>query len=644
MRKIYWIGLGVIAIGAAAFFYIQHSLSAPLLTDEDIAAMKADVQTQDETAFIIPDQQAAVVQPANPLQNAYFGDLHVHSDQSFDSYIFGNRLTLDQSYRFAKGETLNNPAGEVMQLTVPLDFAAVTDHAEGFGLFELCADDGKSDEAEEFCEQRETPNYNLFMELRKRGEQRPVASFDDISGDPAKMRKFADSTWKKIVATADKHNEPGTFTTFAAYEYSPVLPDRGKLHRNVIFRGGKVPSHAISSAEAQSEIDLWAGLVRDCKEPCAFLTIPHNPNRTWGLAFASHTIDGDAYTTEDWQIRAKYEPLVEMYQIKGNSECSIGFGTSDEECGFEQYLPRCEAGQETGCIHPTSMARDGLKKGLLLDQQLGVNPFRFGMIGATDTHLSNPGDTEAWDFRGFAGMLSASAEARLAPGRNGDYSNLFRTPGGLAAVWAEENTREALFAAMQRKEVYATSGTRIKLRFFGGFDYRDTIIDAQDALNTAYANGVPMGGNVSAVADKTPTFFIWAMRDPLSAPLDRVQLVKGWTENGETKEEVRDIICSENRAIDPSTGRCPAINAKVNLKNCAVDEDRGAPELRTFWRDENFRADQNAFYYVRVIQNPTCRWSTYDSLRLGKTPPENVSATNTEMAWSSPIWFNALTR
>ncbi|MEP2989478.1 MAG: DUF3604 domain-containing protein [Parasphingorhabdus sp.] len=644
MRKIYWIGLGIVAIGAAAFLYIQHSLSAPLLTDEDIAAMKADVLAQDETAFTIPGQIKAATQDANPLKNAYFGDLHVHSDQSFDSYIFGNRLTLDQSYRFAKGEILNNPAGEKMQLTVPLDFAAVTDHAEGFGLFELCADNEKSDEAAEFCEQRETPNYSLFMDLRKRGEQRPVASFDDISGNATKMLKFANSTWQKIVATAEKHNEPGRFTTFAAYEYSPVLPDRGKLHRNVIFRNNTVPNHAISSAEAQTELDLWAGLIRDCKEPCAFLTIPHNPNRTWGLAFASHTIDGDEYTDEDWQVRAKVEPLVEMYQIKGNSECSIGFGTSDEECGFEQYLPRCEEGQETGCIHPTSMARDGLKKGLLLDKQLGVNPFRFGMIGSTDTHLSNPGDTEAWDFRGFAGMLSASAKTRLAPGRNGDYGYLYRTPGGLAAIWAEENTREALFAAMQRKEVYATSGTRIKLRFFGGFEYNETIADAQNSVQTAYANGVPMGGQVAAVADKAPTFFIWAMRDPLSAPLDRVQIVKGWTENGEAKEKVRDIICSEDRPIDPSTGRCPAISAKVNLKNCAVDKDRGAPELRTFWRDEQYRPGENAFYYIRVIQNPTCRWSTYDSLRLDQVPSDRVSATNTEMAWSSPIWFNALTR
>lgn len=644
MRKIYWVGLGVVAIGAAAFIYIQQTLSAPLLTDDDIAAMKADVQAQDETAFVIPDQQNPTPQTANPLKNAYFGDLHVHSDQSFDSYIFGNRLTLDQSYRFAKGEILNNPAGEVMQLTVPLDFAAVTDHAEGFGLFELCADSSKSAEAEEFCEQRETPNYNLFMDLRKRGEQRPVASFDDISGDPTKMRKFADSTWQKIVAVADKHNEPGKFTTFAAYEYSPVLPDRGKLHRNVIFRNSTVPDHAISSAEAKTELDLWSGLIRDCKEPCAFLTIPHNPNRTWGLAFANHTIDGDAYSKEDWQVRAKVEPLVEMYQIKGNSECSIGFGTTDEECSFEQYLPRCEEGQETGCIHPTSMARDGLKEGLLLDQKLGVNPFRFGMIGSTDTHLSNPGDTEAWDFRGFAGMLSASAKARLAPGRNDDYGNLFRTPGGLAAIWAEENTREALFAAMQRKEVYATSGTRIKLRFFGGFDYQSTITNIQDALATAYADGVPMGGSVSAIAGKAPTFFIWAMRDPLSAPLDRVQIIKAWTVNGEAKEEVQDVICSENRVVDPKTGRCPKTSAKVNLKNCAFDSGRGAAELKTFWRDETYRSNQNAFYYVRVIQNPTCRWSTYDSLRLGQTPSDMVSAVSTEMAWSSPIWFNALAR
>jgi len=645
MRKIYWIAIVAIIVVASGYFYLQHRLSAPFMSEEVLAQMKSDVAAEDESAFNAGDPRTAQYQEANPLKNVYFGDLHGHSNLSFDSYIFGNRLTLDQSYRFAKGEMMKNGVGEVMQLSVPLDFAAMTDHAEGFGLHEVCRDQNKTDLGIEFCRRLENPDPNLFLELRNQGTKRPpVSSFPELVNDPGKIDGFAEATWSNIVSVADSHNDPGKFTTFAAYEYSPPLPDQGKIHRNVIFRGSTVPARAVSAMDAATELDLWAQLSRDCIEPCEFLTIPHNPNKSWGLAFASHTIDGDEYSVEDWKQRENVEPIVEMFQIKGNSECSIGFGTSDEECRFEQFLPRCEDGQKTGCIFKTSMARDGLKKGLVLEQESGLNPFRFGMIGSTDGHTSNPGDAEEWDFRGMAGLFSASAKRRLSAGRNGKYDILMRNPGGLAAIWAEDNTREALFAAMQRKEVYATSGTRIRLRFFGSFGYQDDLAASRDALKTAYADGVPMGGYINSKAGKIPSFFIWAMRDPLEASLDKVQIIKGWVEDGEAKEEVRDIICSDNRAIDPATNRCAANDATINPANCAFDRTAGATELKTIWRDEGFRIDQNAFYYVRVIQNPTCRWSTYDSLRLGEKPLKNVPATITEMAWSSPIWIGSLAR
>ena len=639
MRKIYWLGIAALVIAAIGYFYIQHRLASPFMTEEGIAQLRADVAAQDESAFAGVEQQPAQYQDVNPDRNVYFGDLHGHSDLSFDSYIFGNRLTLDQSYLFAKGASFDNPAGEKMQLSVPLDFAAMTDHAEGFGLHEICDDPAKTEAGTDFCKRLDNPDANLFLELRKQGEERPPKSgFGELVNDKQKVSGFAEATWKHIVSVAEKHNDPGKFTTFAAYEYSPPLPDSGKIHRNVIFRNSTVPRRAVSAMDAATELDLWDRLASDCAKPCEFLTIPHNPNKSWGLAFASHTIDGDKYTVDDWKQREKLEPIVEIFQIKGNSECSIGFGTTDEECRFEQFLPRCTEGQETGCIFETSMARDGLKKGLVLEQKVGVNPFRFGMIGSTDTHNSNPGDAEEWDYRGVAGLFTASAKTRLAAGRNGNYDMLMRNPGGLAAIWAEENTRESLFAAMQRKEVYATSGTRIRLRFFGSFNYRDNMLDAGDAVKTAYRTGVPMGGSINAISGATPTFFIWAMRDPLAAPLDKVQLIKGWIEDGEAREEVQDILCSEGRTIDTKTKRCSASSAKVNLQNCSIDQSRGATELKTLWKDSNFRADQNAFYYVRVIQNPTCRWSTYDSLRLGQAPPENAPSTITEMAWSSPIW------
>ncbi len=640
MRWLLGIGVTLIAVAVAGYQVLQNRLSAPVLNADAIVALRADAAAQNEAAFENPEPRARLSQSGNRLRNVYFGDLHVHSSLSFDSYIFGNRFDVDQSYRFAKGEAVENLAGETTQLTVPLDFAAITDHAEGFGLGQQCAASDASAAIRNLCDRMEQPGIKLFLELRKSGVQRPPVSL--ISGDAEqaeKTRLYAEQAWASIVATAEAHNTPGEFTTFAAYEYSPPLPDSGKIHRNVIFRSSDVPGSAVSAFDALTEIDLWKRLSTGCTQPCEFLTIPHNPNKTWGLAFAGQTIDGDAYTIDDWGLRDRYEPLVEMYQIKGNSECAIGFGTTDEECAFEQFLPRCAEDQVTGCIFPTSMVRDGLKKGLALEDELGFNPLEFGMIGSTDSHNSTPGDTEEWDYRGVSGFSSASAKRRLSPGRSGEYANLKRNPGGLAAIWAPENTRDALFQAMQRKEVYATSGTRIQLRFFASFAYDEDLATRLDAIEIAYSDGVPMGGRLSPPIEGAPRFLIWTGRDPLSAPLDKVQIIKGWTEGGEMNEIVLDVLCSEDRPIDPETGRCAATTASVDLSNCQIEPGRGAGELKTMWTDTDYQPGQNAFYYVRVLQNPTCRWSTYDALRLGREPPSNVPAVQAEMAWSSPIWL-----
>jgi hypothetical protein len=410
------------------------------------------------------------------------------------------------------------------------------------------------------------------------------------------------------------------------------MVDRGKHHRNVIFRTNVTPAYAVSAYDADSEIDLWKQLDATCGKGCEFLTIPHNPNKSWGLAFASETIDGIPYTREDWHLRETFEPLVEMFQIKGNSECALGFGATDEECGFEQFLPVCEEGQATGCIYPTSMARDGLKKGLVLQGSLGFNPMKFGLMASTDTHNSNPGDTEEWDYRGANAYVASPARNRLESGiRQPKVAN----PGGLAAVWAPENTRDALFGAMSRREVYATSGTRPLLRFFAGADLPDDLAQTGD-LEAAYAKGVPMGGTLIA-EDDAPRLFVWATQDPDHAPLAKIQIIKGWLEDGETHEKVFDTACSDKN----TNGACIATKAPVDLSNCAWSNSAGVPELRTTWVDPDYDASHHAFYYARIIQIPTCRWTTYDSLRLGREPPADVPATITEMAWSSPIWVLA---
>jgi hypothetical protein len=634
-----WIGLVVLValvFGAYRLLLISNALTLPN-TEAEIEAVRAVASHQNEAAFYRPERKPLVVQTANPLKNVYFGDLHIHTSISSDAYLFGNRMDMDTAYRIAKGESGTIRTGERIELTRPLDFAALTDHAETFGRRIGCMNSDLNDAGVEECELMETPSILGFLQLRSRAQERPpVRRYDVFNGDPAIERDYAAQAWQQIQDVADRHYQPGAFTTFAAYEYSPALPDRGKHHRNIVFRSMDVPKYAVSSFDAISELELWKELEATCEKDCQFLTIPHNLNKTWGLAFSGETIDGVAYSEDDWKLRERNEPLVELFQIKGNSECSVAFGAGDEECGFEQFFPPCAEGQETSCIYPTAMARDGLKIGLELEDQIGVNPLEFGMIGSTDTHNSNPGDTEEWDYRGATTFASSPAERRMSP-ENVTGIRL-NNPGGLAAVWAPENTREALFDAMKRKEVYATSGTRIKLRSFAGFNLPTDIASTGD-LAAAYAQGVPMGGRLNAHDRQTDavSLFVWAVQDPDNAPLAKLQVIKGWIEDGTRQEVVYDIACGGSE-LNAATGKCEANDAKVNMNDCSWDNDAGAPELKTRWTDPDFAPHEDAFYYVRVVQNPTCRWTTYDSLRLGRELLADSPATVKEMAWGSPIW------
>jgi hypothetical protein len=325
-----------------------------------------------------------------------------------------------------------------------------------------------------------------------------------------------------------------------------------------------------------------------------------------------------------------------MFQIKGNSECSTFFGSTDEECNIEQIYPKCKKEGDTLCIQATSMARDALKRGIELEEELGFNPLDLGMIGSTDTHNSNPGDTEEWDFKGESSVVGP-AFARTD--KNALIHRFVNNPGGLAAIWAKENNRDELFEAMQNKEVYATSGTRIELRFFGGFHYDNSIMSSDDPLITAYKDGSPMGSTINHNETKNLSFYVTAKKDPIDAPLDKIQIIKGWMENGKAREEVTDIVCSENRKVNKKSKRCKPLKVDLDLTTCKINQDRGADELKVLWTDKNYKPEQNAFYYARVIQNQTCRWTTYDNLRIGRELPKEYSATMTEMAWSSPIWI-----
>ncbi len=657
--------LAVVVIGLVVVrpIYQLGQQITPTTAPEDLAK-------QDDSRVDVPEMLALEPQPYDALKNAYWGELHVHTKESLDAVLFGTTATPEDAYRFARGEPLKSPGGELMQLSRPLDFVAITDHAEGFGLRTRCGDPDLSWLERVNCWVMETPGFTtaLFFASRQsrmgtepdpthpagvyRNRARSGRLLGDVpictagEGGPERCWRDSNSDWARYIELADRYNEPGVFTTFSAYEYSPTLEGAGKHHRNVIFNGDDLPGHAISSQDVDNALDLWRGLEEACTGDCDFLTIPHNTNKGWGLFYSRHTWHGGTYDEDDWQVRERREPLAEMYQVKGASECALGVGATDEECAFEQVLEPCEPGQENGCALQTSFARQGLKVGLELDRELGFNPMAFGFIAATDGHNAAPGDAEEWDFVGKIGAASSPAVRRLRTRPDTPPHSqilLDHGSGGLAAVWAEENTRDSIFEGMKRREAYATSGPRILLRFFAGWGFDGAITEEPERIAVATAGGVPMGGVLQPEEGgvESPTFFVWALADWMSAPLQRIQVVKGWIDaDGQTHEEVRDIACADGLQVDPKTHRCPDNGASVDVATCELRGESGAKQLMTAWRDEDFDPSQDAFYYVRVLQNPTCRWSTYDAIRLGREPDPRVPATIRERAWSSPIWID----
>ncbi|GAB5451897.1 MAG: DUF3604 domain-containing protein [Halioglobus sp.] len=671
MLKRISIGLMLVVLAGAAFLWFvtlapMHELTAAASP----ATALDDYALQDDSRVTLPKPLPLQARAYNPLKNVYWGELHIHTQESFDAKLFGNSLGVEDAYRFARGEPLRSDGGELMQLSRPLDFLAITDHSESFGLRTRCADEGLSWNEKINCYFLETPSLSVFLLIRAlagqedealaqgepgvyRNRARPRLDYQSWpicrdESDPDRCYRDSNSDWARYRALADQYNEPGVLTTFAGYEFSPSLPQSGKHHRNVIFNGDDLPTHAVSSLDVGNAIELWRELETTCRGGCDFLTIPHNMNKGWGLFYSPYTWDGKAYDEAGWRLRQAREPIAEMYQVKGASECALGVGATDEECAFGQVLPPCEAGELGGCAFNSSFARQGLKIGLQLERDKGFNPLAFGFIAATDTHNANPGDAEEWDYVGKIGTVTSPAVRRMRewPDRKPYESNLqHHTSGGLAAVWAEENTRDALFSAMQRKETYATSGPRIGLRFFAGWGFDEEIKNDPGAIALATGAGVPMGGTLQPfdAGRESPAFFVWASADPLSAPLQRIQMVKGWIdEQGVTHEVVSDIACAGGVAVDATTARCPAGNAGVDTSDCSLTGSGGAAELSVVWRDPHYSPQQSAFYYTRVLQNPTCRWSTYDAIRLGQEPPPQVPATIRERAWSSPIWLQAV--
>ena len=397
-----------------------------------------DFALQTDAALALPDPQPALAQKVpNPQGNLYWGELHVHTAESFDARLFGTTLTIEDAYRFAKGEPLENVSGEVMQLTRPLDFVAITDHAEGFGTVTHCDEEGLTISERMACWLAFEPNPQIFQILtesirgkaapgdpstpagiyqpKTRRSPKPGAFPTCRFGERALERCLNNAVedWSRYVELADAYYEPGELTTLIGYEFSPGLPEQGKHHRNVIFRSNNVPAKAISSLDVPNAIELWKALDASCGQGCDFITIPHNANKAWGLMYSRFTWDGKLYTEADWRLRQKHEPLAEIFQIKGAQECALGVGATDEECAFEQVFEPCQPGETYDCAFQTGFVRQGLKVGLELEQEFGFNPLQTGFIAATDSHNANPGDAEEWDFPGAIGAVTSSAVRRL---------------------------------------------------------------------------------------------------------------------------------------------------------------------------------------------------------------------------------------
>ena len=613
--------------------------------------------------LVMPPDTLNANPESNAGRNAYFGDLHVHTNYSFDAFAFGTVASPYDAYRFAKGDAIEHPAGFDVQLRAPLDFYAVTDHAMFLGAVKAAADTTTEFSRLEHVQalhNLNAPENQNFDSIPDRVTAfstflpDTLAMVGDGSLDPDLVNQIAKDAWSDTIRAAETFNDPGNFTTFVAYEFTSSTDDRGNLHRNVIFQGAdRLPAMPFSRFHSQNPEGLWDWMDGLRQNGIEALAIPHNSNGSNGQMFklvdwASDPVD-DAWARK----RIRNEPLVEVTQVKGTSETHPLLSDADEWADFEIMPYRVATTLES---EPKgSYAREALLDGLTLAEAGITNAYQFGLVGATDTHVGASSLEEENFFskvglldadgerRGSVPMAPAEAEVIRAAGRvnvqeiagreyaTGAYETW--SASGLTGVWAEENTREALYAALRRKEVFATSGPRIKIRLFAGYDYAE-----DDSLAERYEKGVPMGAELHGADGRAPILVASALRDPSSAALQRLQIIKGWVADGETNEQVYDVACSDGGQVDPETHRCPDNGARVDISDCSITENVGASNLEVIWQDPDHNPEHRAFYYARALENPTCRWSTWDAVKAGVEPRPDLKKTLQERAWSSPIW------
>lgn len=578
----------------------------------------------------------ALAEP-NPLRNAYFGETHMHTAFSLDAYIGGARLMPSDAYSFARGNPVTMPDGSVMQHKRPLDFAAVSDHAEYIGeMYSTMFEDAPGHDDPELDELRTMTDIedrqSWFFKYVISSNRSATPQHPPFFAGPA----TAKSAWQVIVDAAEQANDPGVFSAIIGFEWS-AAPGGANLHRNVLFRDNNVPDSVPSYIDINQEERLWDWMREQEIEGRHLLAIPHNSNASKGRMFPDTDSFGAPIDLEYARMRQHFEPLIEMMQVKGNSEVHRKFWAADEFADFEN----ADSIQKNSgrVFRQRDFVRGGLVAGLAREQALGVNPFRYGFIGGTDNHNGLMSAVAEDSFIGAHGPEDGSVERRRTGDVLGWIDGKDLSIGSLAAVWSTENTRAAIFDAMKRRETFATSGPRIKLRMFGGVDLTPPT-DPMAMAEQGYVVGTPMGGILPPIVTP-PTFTVYAEKDPMGANLDRIQIIKGWVdEYGDTNEKIIDVVWAGERSIDAATGKLPGVGNTVDLTTAMFTNDIGAATLIGSWTDADFDPLAGAFYYSRAIEIPTPRWSTYDAVRNDLPLLEDVAATIQERAWGSPIWYS----
>jgi len=591
--------------------------------------------------FLLPSLASAqsIGEPArqtgkpNPMKNVYFGEQHLHTANSPDAFATGARQTWDEAFRYGRGEevTLHTTATKnKIKRGTPYDFMAITDHAEYFGVMPGMIDPkdplSKSDLAKRLQKNDPTAVQDILHDILTSTGRPDLIAPEMLEGN-----------WQKYVKVANKYNDPGKFTTLIAFEWTSI-PNGRNMHRNVFFRNDTGPRAPFSSFDSYHPEDLWTYMEVQRNAGIETFAIPHNGNVSDGWMYSPNKFLAGPMDARYAKRQALNEPLTEIIQTKGSSDTHPAMSPNDEFANFEIFPNLINVGQPSQIKY--GYVRQGLVEGMILENTLGTNPFKMGIVSGADSH-SGYSNNEEFNFHGSHGAFEDTPQKRLNPKPDaaGDSPTRLGTAGA-TGVWAEENTRGAIFDAMKAKETYGTSGTLIRLRFFGGWDYSSKLTADEEFVKKAYAGGVPMGGDLPKKTGKAPTFAVWALKDPESGNLDRIQIIKGFINKwGRTDEKIYDVAWSDDRKVDPKTGKLPAVGNTVDIKKATYTNDIGDTQLSAVWTDPDFDAKQKAVYYVRVLEIPTPRWSTYDSARNNLPLSDLVPATIQERAWSSPIWY-----